>query len=226
MTASPALEEIALFPIPEMVCFPDTTVPLHVFEPRYRALVRDCVRDERLIAVCHTVRQISENKVKQSVSDTLRSNQASFEPQRIFSAGSCTVVETTDDGRLRVDIKMLDRYQMVEELQSVPYRIAACKKIPDEELKEQQQKRASVLMHETHNILENILARQFSEVDEKVDLSAWLELSPAAYSFQLFSMFRFDGDFMQSILETTNPLKRLQRISHLFAEDPNPNNSN
>ncbi len=224
MTGSPALDEIALFPIPEMVCFPGTSVPLHVFEPRYRALIRDCVRDNRFVGVCHTVRQISSGKANQSIADTLSSNQASFEPCDIFSAGSCNVIETTDDGRLRVDIEMHARYQTVEELQVVPYRIVRCKKIPDEELKEQPQKRASILMHQTHKILENILASQQPETSEKVDLSAWLELTPAAYSFQLFGKFRFDGDFMQSILETSNPLKRLEKISQLFIVDPGPDN--
>jgi len=222
MTTSPALDEIALFPIPEMVCFPGTNVPLHVFEPRYRALIRDCVRDDRLIGVCHTTRQISASKTNQSVADTLSSNQASFAPCDIFSAGTCNVIETTDDGRLRVDVEMLDRYQIVEELQLVPYRIATCRKLPDEELKEQPGKRASILMHETHRILENILASQYAETGDQFDLSAWLELSPAAYSYQLFEMFRFDGDIMQTILETRNPLKRLEKISQLFVVDKDP----
>ena len=31
---------IPIFPLPEVVSFPETVLPLHVFEPRYRGLVR------------------------------------------------------------------------------------------------------------------------------------------------------------------------------------------
>src|SRR5262245_30676719 len=35
--------EIPIFPLPNVVHFPGVTVPLHVFEPRYRTLVKDAV---------------------------------------------------------------------------------------------------------------------------------------------------------------------------------------
>ena len=38
--------DVALFPIPGMVCFPYCSVPLHVFEPRYRAMVEDSIKHE------------------------------------------------------------------------------------------------------------------------------------------------------------------------------------
>jgi ATP-dependent Lon protease len=38
------LRELAVFPLPRVVFFPGTSLPLHIFEPRYRALMRDCLR--------------------------------------------------------------------------------------------------------------------------------------------------------------------------------------
>ncbi len=35
------LEEVAVFPLPSAVFFPDTELPLHLFEPRYRAMAED-----------------------------------------------------------------------------------------------------------------------------------------------------------------------------------------
>ena len=32
---------VPVFPLPEVVFFPETTLPLHIFEPRYREMVRD-----------------------------------------------------------------------------------------------------------------------------------------------------------------------------------------
>jgi Lon protease-like protein len=38
-----ALEALPIFPLPQVVLFPQTILPLHVFEPRYRALLKDCL---------------------------------------------------------------------------------------------------------------------------------------------------------------------------------------
>src|SRR5262249_13454848 len=42
---------VPVFPLPDFVLFPQAVVPLHVFEMRYRALVRDTLRSDRLIAM-------------------------------------------------------------------------------------------------------------------------------------------------------------------------------
>ncbi len=42
---------VPVFPLPDVVLFPHAQVPLHVFELRYRAMVRDALATERLIAI-------------------------------------------------------------------------------------------------------------------------------------------------------------------------------
>lgn len=42
---------VPVFPLPDLVLFPRTVAPLHVFELRYRAMVRDCLEGERLIVM-------------------------------------------------------------------------------------------------------------------------------------------------------------------------------
>ena len=43
---------IPIFPLPDLALFPNTLLPLHIFEPRYRAMVTDCLaRDRRLALV-------------------------------------------------------------------------------------------------------------------------------------------------------------------------------
>jgi uncharacterized protein len=43
--------EIPLFPLPNVVLFPSTLLPLHIFEPRYRAMVTDALDGERMIGM-------------------------------------------------------------------------------------------------------------------------------------------------------------------------------
>lgn len=43
---------LPIFPLPDLVFFPHTMLPLHVFEARYRAMITDCLaRDKRLAVV-------------------------------------------------------------------------------------------------------------------------------------------------------------------------------
>ena len=46
-----ALEDLPLFPLPRLVFFPSTTLPLHVFEPRYRKMLADCLATHKTMAV-------------------------------------------------------------------------------------------------------------------------------------------------------------------------------
>jgi uncharacterized protein len=43
--------EIALFPLPNCVLFPGVVQPLHIFEPRYRAMMRDVLAGQSLLAM-------------------------------------------------------------------------------------------------------------------------------------------------------------------------------
>lgn len=43
--------KLPLFPLPNVVFIPNTVVPLHVFEARYRDLVRDCLASKRLLGI-------------------------------------------------------------------------------------------------------------------------------------------------------------------------------
>ena len=40
-----------VFPLPDLVFFPGTVVPLHIFEHRYRGMVRDAAAGERLVGL-------------------------------------------------------------------------------------------------------------------------------------------------------------------------------
>ena len=42
---------LPLFPLPNVVLFPTVFLPLHIFEPRYRAMVADALTSDRLIGM-------------------------------------------------------------------------------------------------------------------------------------------------------------------------------
>jgi uncharacterized protein len=42
---------VPIFPLPDVVFFPETVLPLHLFEPRYRQMITDCLAGDRRLAV-------------------------------------------------------------------------------------------------------------------------------------------------------------------------------
>jgi uncharacterized protein len=42
---------LPIFPLPEVVFFPQTILPLHVFEPRYRQMIKDCLAGDGWLGV-------------------------------------------------------------------------------------------------------------------------------------------------------------------------------
>jgi Lon protease-like protein len=46
-----ATMQLPVFPLPDVVLFPHTLLPLHIFEPRYREMVRDCLASDRRLVM-------------------------------------------------------------------------------------------------------------------------------------------------------------------------------
>ncbi|MBX3186122.1 MAG: LON peptidase substrate-binding domain-containing protein [Labilithrix sp.] len=46
-----ALDAIPIFPLPQVVLFPHAVLPLHVFEPRYRAMLQDCLASHGALVI-------------------------------------------------------------------------------------------------------------------------------------------------------------------------------
>jgi len=49
----PALADLPVFPLPQVVLFPRALLPLHIFEPRYRAMLQHCLETHRTMAIAH-----------------------------------------------------------------------------------------------------------------------------------------------------------------------------
>lgn len=205
--------KIYLFPIPGSVSFPNTTVPLHVFEPRYRALVKDALRDHVRIGVCHTEGVISPAKPHDSLEESLNSNQATYEPCPVFSAGFAEITDITEDGRLLAEIKMDGRYEMIEEVQTLPYRIVRCVRFDD--LAPESDERSEQTKNLRAQINEHLLG-----MTEELQNELGKELSDEDYSFKIFQTIRFDPDLMQEVLEMQTPADRLRMLYEILSAEP------
>ena len=218
MSPEPDTVSVALFPIPNVVAFPGTILPLHVFEPRYRQLVQDCVNDDRMVAVSHTRKVIHQPAVPERTEDALRSNQATYKPHSVFSAGKCDIVETTPDGRILATVTISRRLKLVEEVQSLPYRIVACTPVEDDEASLTND-RNHLLQQMIHARLIELVRAENEELAQRLKSSDWTGLTPAEYSFRIFQVLQFQADVMQSLLETQNVTERLAAVAGCLGLD-------
>lgn len=209
--------EVALFPIPDLVAFPGTTLPLHVFEPRYRQMVQDCASSGRMIAVTDVLKAIHQPKKPQTLEQSLSSNQTTYKPRDVFSAGQCEVIETLADGRILINIHMSARLRMLDEVQSLPYRIVSCEAIEDEVATSDSVQEAELQATIHARLLELIGAQDEARATE-LGLPEWVSLTPADYSFKLFQVMRFDSGLMQQVLESQSAGERLAIIWQLLSK--------
>ncbi len=209
--SEPELLEVALFPIPNVVAFPGTVLPLHVFEPRYRRLVHDCIEQQRMVAVSHVHKAIHEPAKQQTLEEALSSNQTTYQPREVFSAGPCEIVETTPDGRLLAQITMTHRLLLVEERQSLPYRIVRCQQLDDDEPTETRTD-TNQLRRLINDKLVDLIHTENAELAETLGTPEWTELDAGEYSFRVFQVLRFPPPVMQDMLEAPSANARLEML--------------
>ena len=199
---------IAIFPIPDCVTFPGTTFPLHVFEPRYRAMVKQCIEYEMPLAICHVQKTVREAAANQTIEEALNKNQSTYKPHDIFSAGQCELSEELPDGRLLTLVHLDKRYKKISETQVLPFPIYACEELPDDDL----DSNLSELSQLQEKLLTRLLAvtADMPEVHAALSSAEWQDKEAKAFSFEIFGMLRLDGDIMQKILEKRSPVDRLQ----------------
>jgi len=210
------MQEVALFPIPELVAFPGHEIPLHVFEPRYRRMVADCVRVDRPIGVCHTKKQIRPAPQLTTTQEALQVNQATYQPYEVFSAGPCRILETLEDGRLHAAIEMSARYRVVSEVQTLPYKIVQAEALPDEDTDSEYPE----LQAEINERLLGLIGREYQPLRDKLMATEWINQSSERFSFKIFQFLRFDADIMQQLLECCSIESRLQMIEGLLEGGP------
>ncbi|WP_188789349.1 LON peptidase substrate-binding domain-containing protein [Salipiger pallidus] len=99
---------IPVFPLPGALLLPRSRLPLHIFEPRYLAMLEDALKTEtRIIGMIQP--------------DPLSGSDKGL--HRIGCAGRVTQFSETEDGRYMVTLTGLSRYRIESEVESFsPYR--------------------------------------------------------------------------------------------------------
>jgi Lon protease-like protein len=103
-------ELLPLFPLPNVVLFPQVFLPLHIFEPRYRAMVADALAGDRVIGIV---------LLQPGWEEHYEGRPAVY---RTGCSGLITHFERLPDGRYNIVLRGLERFALDEEDYSRSYR--------------------------------------------------------------------------------------------------------
>ncbi|HEX7828790.1 MAG TPA: LON peptidase substrate-binding domain-containing protein [Thermoanaerobaculia bacterium] len=189
---------LPLFPLPNIVFFPHTRLPLHIFEPRYREMIKDALESDQRFGIV-LLRPGWEPEY--------------FGAPPVFSYGTLGVIEQAvplEDGRYNIVVRGDVRFRIVDEVSRVPYRIARVIAEPEPERDPHeafaQRERLADLSHQYLRYLPDQSA--VPEI-ETVDLDA---LTNA-----LIMSLNLDIEEKQKLLEMNDVLARAEEIGNELA---------
>jgi len=113
---------LPLFPLPNVVLFPNVFLPLHIFEPRYREMISDAVASDRMIGMV-LLRPGWE-----------RDYEGRPAVYTVGCSGVLTHVERMADGRYNLVLRGLERFRIVDENHERSYRRASIEPLPEQRL--------------------------------------------------------------------------------------------
>ena len=95
---------IPIFPLSNFIMFPNTSVPLNIFEPRYIDMINDSMKSEKLIGMIQPKNSNNKN-IKPQLYDT-------------GCLGKITSFRETESGTFLIELKGVIRFKIIKELQT------------------------------------------------------------------------------------------------------------
>lgn len=202
-----ALAALPIFPLPNCVLLPGGLLPLHVFEPRYRDLTRDCLSGTQLMAIA---------RLRPGYEQTYYGRPPVYER---CGVGRIICSEELPDGRFALLLRGVARVEIARELPAErPYRLVEARPLED----------AAVDLTDAREHLHKLiqLCDRLAEVIEHGgpqlrDLVRAFP-DPGKCADAVAAALVMDADARQELIEACDPMVRLQRtlghVSHMLCE--------
>jgi ATP-dependent Lon protease len=189
-------DEVAVMTLPGVTFFPQALLPLHIFEPRYRRMLRDALDTHRLFAVAGL--------------DVRRMANAFEPPYRVATVGIVRACQGREDGTSNLLLQGLTRVEVAEILGEEPYRrirIRALASDPGASENENERLRAQL-----SRLLSTRLRLSGGGPEE---LTKFLRTIDDPETFVDLAAYNLCGDarLKQRILETLNVHERIALLS-------------
>ncbi|MBM4383747.1 MAG: LON peptidase substrate-binding domain-containing protein [Deltaproteobacteria bacterium] len=194
---------LPIFPLAGPALFPHCAAPLHIFEPRYRAMVADAIAGERRIGMV-TVR-----------SDALGEMSGDPPVFAIGCAGFIAQHQRLADGRYLITLQATSRFRIVSELPRPADRLYRIGKVEllGEELGDEARARAQrdEVVRELRELLGDAGA------GGELDLARIEQLELGRFAGEICQALQLPGPEKQALLEAATTEQRIERLAQTLA---------
>ena len=196
----PTTTRLPIFPLP-LVLFPGTSLPLHVFEPRYRAMLADCeAGDGRFGIVLAT------------------GGAAGLPPGHVGCVAELREVRRLPDGRSNLLVEGAERFALARLVAdgTTPYLVAEVvphEDVPDEPADDALRTLAAEVQSRFVRVAR--AARRIADDDDPIPE---LPADPALVSFRIAALVDFELPLRQRLLASRSPAERLRLLADALAQ--------
>ena len=197
-------EPLPLFPL-TTVLFPEMLLPLHIFEPRYRLLVRRCMDDDRPFGVV-----------------LIRSGQevgASAEPHAVGTEAKIMAVSPLSDGRSYIVVRGLRRFVVEQAIPDAePYLVGRVRYL-DEREGDDVSARAAVAVEAYGQYLVAVMAVTDDARGDRAIVDELATVSPREAAYRIAASLAVDATDRQRLLELSTDAERLEAEKNLLERE-------
>lgn len=210
-----------LFPLPDVVFFPKTLLPLHVYEPRYRALASEALERDRIICTA-LLKPGWESDY-----------YGSPEVYPVGCAGRIVQHQKLPDGRYNITLDGLTKVLIESAVRLTPYRLVRVTPVEDDatwargESAAEEAAELVRLFRQVHEgqgpslPLEEMFGQDMTPESVLNTVALHLNAEPELKE-QLLEMDRLDMRYqtlLQILRNATKTQERIERVRHLYPRD-------
>ncbi|HKX84928.1 MAG TPA: LON peptidase substrate-binding domain-containing protein [Pyrinomonadaceae bacterium] len=189
------IKQLPLFPLP-IVLLPNELLPLHIFEPRYRQMLKDI--------------ELRRNIFGLSFLDPESGLGDKPEPGTIGCAAEVRESHLQPDGRSNILTSGLVRYRLLDYVdEGTPYYVGDVEFFHDEE---EDPTTLKPLADHVHELFERVAKAAFKLSGGRGEYPEVPQAEPEALSFLVTAAFNLDNAMKYKFLEMTSTAKRLRKL--------------
>jgi len=195
------IRHLPLFPLP-LVLLPNELLPLHIFEPRYRQMLKDVGLEQNLFGVSYLNQE-------ESLADKPPLDS-------IGCVAEIREVQNLPDGRSNLLSVGVIRYRLLDYVDSGdPYYVGDVEFFEDDEADETLVK---PLADEVFRLFKRIAKAAHKLSGERGRFPDIPEAEPEALSFLVTAAFNFEPEMKYKLLEIRSTVERLERLKEILRQ--------
>jgi ATP-dependent Lon protease len=196
--SSVAVRELPLFPLPEVVLFPDRRLPLHIFEFRYRIMMNTILQSDRRFGVLMV--------------DPVEG--------KVANVGCCAEIihcQRLPDDRLKIMTLGQQRFRVLDYVREKPYYVGLVEWIEDQPT----ERDLKTLSIEVDQLLRDVVRLSAKLTGQEIELPDDIPESPIELSYWVASNLYGVAQEQQSLLEMQDTAARLEREAEILTSTRN-----